>query len=165
MDKSEFEKAVNSMSDTYLEEMINAHPEHTAEDLDIINNILSYRVMTVPLKLKVKNHHYATVLRKTGTLPNEIMFDKKYVDINQFVLSIKSGDDEIRMLVVLTRASKFDKKMGKANAMVPMAIKEIYNSYLLDKNNYFGIAIFGANEPYFVSTERIEQLLGIESDD
>ena len=46
-----------------------------------MDRVLSYRKMSVPLKLTVKDHHYATVLRKTGTLPPEIMFDEKYVHI------------------------------------------------------------------------------------
>ena len=162
--ETNYEKAINSMSDTYLEEMMDAHPDHSDEDLDIINKILSYRTMTVPLKLNVKDHHYATVLRKTGTLPTEIMFNEKFVHIEQFVCTITIEGIDLPWLVVLTRAEKFEKRMGKANGMAPMTLKEIHDRYLDGESIYFGIVIYGAKEPYFVSIERIEKILGIESE-
>ena len=161
MEKAEIEKMVNSMSDTYLEEIIDKHYEHTEEDIEAVDRVIAYRKMSVPLKLTVKDHHYATVLRKTGTLPPEIMFDEKYVHIEN-ILNTISVDGKVlgAFLVVLTRAEKVKKEMAKPNAMACMNLKEIYDRYLKNKD-YLGIMIHGGNKPYPVSIERIERLLGI----
>lgn len=161
MKNEEIEMTINSMKDTYLEEIINEHYEQTEEDLEAVDRVISYRKMSVPLKLTVKDHHYATVLRKTGTLPPEIMFDEKYVHIETILNTISvNGKDVGAFLVVLTRAEKMDKKMAKPNAMACMNLADIYERYLKN-NEYLGIMIHGGNNPYPVSVERIRRLLNV----
>ena len=169
MKNEEIEMAMNSMKDTYLEEIINEHYEQTEEDVDAVDRVLSYRKMSVPLKLTVKDHHYATVLRKTGTLPPEIMFDEKYVHIENITNEV-SKDKQLIMtwVVVLTRVEKCSKEMervmGKYKAIAPMSLKEIYDRYLVGRD-YTGIMIYGGNNPYPVSIERIKKVLNIEEGD
>ena len=162
----EMQDQVNKMNDTYLEEVINAHEGFDEEDRDAVNRVIEYRKMTVPLKLTVKDHHYETVLRKTGTLPNEIMFDEKYVHIENVTNVIYANKQEVMTcVVVLTRASKVNKEMekvmGKHKAMAAMNLREIYNHYLKD-TDHAGIIIYGGNNPYPVSMERIEEILKIK---
>ena len=158
---------LNKLHDTYLEEVINAHPEMNEEDREAINKVLSYRKMAVPLKLTVKDHHYATVLRKTGSLPNEIMFNEKYVHIENITTEITFKKDlTMTWLVVLTRVEKCSKEiekiMGKYKAIASMNLKEVYDHYLAGRN-YMGILIYGGDEPYPVSIDRVKAILGIEN--
>ena len=164
MEKEEIEMTINSMKDTYLEEIINNHYEQTEEDLEIVDRVLAYRKMSVPLKLTVKDHHYATVLRKTGTLPPEIMFDEKYVHIETILNTIAVGGKDVgAFLVTLTRAEKVEKRMGKPNAMACMNLQEVYDRYLKN-SDYLGIMIYGGNSPYPISIERIKRILNIKEE-
>lgn len=166
MKNEEIEMAKNSMKDTYLEEIINNHYEQTEDDVEAVDRVLSYRKMSVPLKLTVKDHHYATVLRKTGTLPPEIMFDEKYVNIENITNEFLEDKQVIMTwVVVLTRVEKCSKEMervmGKYKAIAPMNLKEIYDRYLAGRD-YTGIIIYGGKNPYPVSIERIKKVLNIE---
>jgi len=159
MENQNLEATVNMMNDTYLEEVINAHYDQTDEDVEAVNKVISYRKMIVPLQIEVKDHHYATVLRKTGSLPEDILYNEKYCEIRQFFKTFHLSDgSKMSFLAVLTRASKFDKKMGKVTAMAAMDLREIYERYLKG-NDYTGILIIGGDNPYPVSIERIEKIL------
>ena len=161
MSEQELQATLNAVNDTFLEETIDAHYDQTDEDLETVNRVISYRKMTVPLQVIIKDHHYATVLRKTGSLPAEILYNKDYCEIGNFFQNFTIGEDyKMSFLVVLTRASKFDKKMGKASAFAAMDLKEIYERFLKD-TDLTGIMIFGGENPYPVSFERIKSILKI----
>ena len=92
MANQKLEKTLNMMNDTYLEDVINAHYDQTDEDVEAVNRVISYRKMIVPLQIEVKDHHYATVLRKTGSLPEDILYNKDCCEIRQFFKSFQLSD-------------------------------------------------------------------------
>ena len=161
MTNQDLEATVNIMNDTFLEDVINAHYDQTDENVEAVNNVISYRKMIVPLQIEIKDYHYATMLRKTGSLPEDILYNEDYCEIRQFYETFNLSDGlKMSFLVVLTRASKFDKRMGKVTAMAAMDLREIYERYL-EGNDYIGIIIIGGDNPYPISTERIEEILNI----
>ena len=97
------------------------------------------------------------------------MFDEKYVHIENITNEV-SKDKQLIMtwVVVLTRVEKCSKEMervmGKYKAIAPMSLKEIDDRDLVGRD-YTGIMIYGGNNPYPVSIERIKKVLNIEEGD
>ena len=149
------------LNDTYLEEMINDHHDISDEDMDYIDNILSYRNMVVPFSLEIKDRKYAKMFKKTCSLPSDVLYNEDIVNIKNIDFTMTIDDENsFKFLVVLTRANQRIEEMPKVDAVGVMNLKEIYNNYLED-SDYMGILIVGPEMPYPVSIFRIESILGI----
>ena len=158
------DQTIDSLNDDFLENVINNHFSFDPEDMDAVDKVLAYRQICMPLEYRVKDKQAWRKIRKEGFQSREECLDGESISTSPIFMtfSLEGAGGSITLLAALTQMKKAPDEIKKrTNSYVGMPLREIYERYIKG-THIVGIYIFGAEDAYAVTTERIEKLLNAD---
>ena len=116
-----------------------------------------------PLEYRVKDKRAWKKIRKEGFQSRKECLDGESISASPIFMafSLEGVDGSITLLAALTQMKKAPDEKKRANSYVGMPLREIYERYIKG-TDIVGIYIFGAEDAYVVTAERIEKLLNVD---